>query len=188
VLNFLTRLRLCTHIIHHRSLLLLWLAVRALNLFVFFVAEHSALHTEARLLVQHLCDTPNNRKISGALIDCAQARTLLNSKSFAATYALEHTVRTLVLDCWLGASQSLASLVQLLGLITTLLFTSVVCLNHTFLAAQRIRYARAAYGESYLESMGIVHRLAPLGGQGARAMTMQFEDDKEVVRGRDHFD
>jgi len=81
-------------------LLLIWLAVRAVNLFIFYVAEHSALHTEARLLVQHLCDTVHNKRISGSLIDCNQARTLLNSKSFVVTYALERTLRTVVFDCW----------------------------------------------------------------------------------------
>ena len=143
--------------------LLLWLAVRFVNLFVFFVAEHSSLHTEARLLVEHLCDvTTHNRKISGTLIDCNTARTLTNSKSFVITYAIEKTMRKIVFDCWSEATHGLASLVQLLGLITTLMFTSALCLQNIVLGAQRIRYARNAYGESYLESMGVSRRPPPV--------------------------
>jgi hypothetical protein len=157
-------------------LLLLWLAVRALNLFVLYVAEHSALHTEARLLVQHLCDTTHNRKISGALIDCNTARSLINAKGFAVTYAIEKTLRTIVLDCWFNASQGLASLVQLLGLITTLMFTSALCLQHMVLGAQRIRYARSAYGESYLETLG-TRRLPARRLEARSAAEPRFDDD-----------
>jgi hypothetical protein len=140
-------------------LLQMWLAVRAVNLFIFYVSEHSALHTEARLLVQHLCDTTHNKRISGALIDCNQARTLLNTKSFVVTYALEQTIRALVLDCWRNATRELASLAKLLGLITTLAFTATYCVHNAYLGAQRLRYAREAYGETLGESLGFTRQL-----------------------------
>jgi len=60
------------------------------------------------------------------------------------------------------ATDGLASLVQLLGLITTLVFTSALCIQHMYLGAQRIRYARQEYGESYLESLGVTRRLTPV--------------------------
>jgi hypothetical protein len=166
----------------------LWLAVRAINLFIFFVAEHSSLHTEARLLVDHLCDTAHNRKITGALVDCSQARTLVNSKSFVVTYAMEKTVRTVVLDCWTNATHGLASLVQLLGLLTTLVFTSALCLQNMYLGAQRIRYARSAYGESYTESLGIARRITP-GALRATAHSYEgFGDEVPQAPSREKFD
>lgn len=154
----------------------LWLAARAINLFIMYVAEHSSLHTEARLLVEHLCDTQHNRKITGALVDCAQARTLVNSKSFVITWALEKTLRTIVLDCWLNATHGLSSLVQLLGLMATLIFTSAICLQNMYVSAQRIRYSRAAYGESFLETVGVARRIGPAALRAA-ARRDAFEDE-----------
>jgi hypothetical protein len=166
-----------SYIVTVNRILLLWLAVRAVNLFIHFIAEHSALHTEARLLVQHLCDTTHNRKISGALIDCAQARTLLNTKSFSVTWSLEKTLRTIVFDCWANATHGLASLVQLLGLITTLMFTSAICLQNMYLGAQRIRYARSEYGESWGETLGLRGSMPKaLKGRAARAEEV-FEEE-----------
>jgi hypothetical protein len=144
------------------KLLLVWLGVRFVNLFVHHVAEHSSLHTEARLLVQHLCDTTHNRKISGTLIDCNQARTLLNTKSFVVTYAIERTIQSLVFESWHNATRELAALARLLGLITTLIFTSAFCLHSMVLGAHRLRYARAAYGESAWEALGFVRATPPL--------------------------
>lgn len=169
-------------------LLLIWLAMRAINLFIFFVAEHSALHTEARLLVDHLCDTQHNRKLTGALVDCAQARTLIRTKSFAITYSIEKTLRTIVIDCWRDASNGVVSLVSLLGVLTTLIFTSALCLQHMYLGAQRIRYARSAYGESFVESLGFARRIPPvalvrMGDQHPH----EFEDTSNEPR-REKFD
>ena len=171
-----------SYVVTLNRLLLFWLSVRAVNLFIFYVAEHSSLHTEARLLVTHLCDTPNNRKISGALIDCNQARTLINSKSFVVTYAIEKTLRSIIVDCWLNASHGVSSLVQLLGLVTTLIFTSALCLQHMYLGAQRIRYAREAYGESLLESMGVTRRIQPLSVHASRRQVADFGDPDPVIR------
>lgn len=153
----------------------IWLAARAVNLLMFYAAEHSSLHTEARLLVEHLCDTTHNRRITGALVDCAQARTLVNTKSFVVTYAIEKTLRAMMLDCWLNATHGLSSLVQLLGLVTTLMFTSAICLQNMYLGAQRIRYARTAYGESFLETVGVARRITP-GAIRATARKFSFDD------------
>jgi hypothetical protein len=155
----------------------LWLAVRAINLLIFYAAEHSSLHTEARLLVEHLCDTAHNRRITGALVDCAQARTLVNTKSFVVTYAIEKTVRTIMLDCWLNATHGLSSLVQLLGLMATLIFTSAICMQNMYLGAQRIRYAKTAYGESFLETVGISRRITPA---ALRSTARQFDFGGEL--------
>jgi hypothetical protein len=67
--------KIVTYASYINKLLLFWFAVRFVNTFIFYIAEHSSLHTEARLLVQHLCDTTHNRQISGSLIDCNQARS-----------------------------------------------------------------------------------------------------------------
>jgi hypothetical protein len=143
--------------------LLVWLGVRAVNLFLYYVSEHSSLHTEARLLVDNLCDTTHNRNIRGALIDCAQARTLVHTKGFFVTYALEHTIRALVMDSWHNATREIASLVQLLGMLTAVLFTSVLCLHSAYMGAQRLRYARSEYGESFMESLtGLARSQPPL--------------------------
>jgi hypothetical protein len=150
------------HLATVHKLLLIWLAVRFVNLFVFFVAEHSALHTEARLLVMHLCDTTHNRRITGALIDCNQARTLLRSKSFVLTYATEKTIQAIVFESWRNATRELASLARLLGLITTLIFTGAFCMHSLVSGAHRLRYARLAYGETAWEALGIARAAPPL--------------------------
>jgi hypothetical protein len=158
-------------------LLLVWLAARAVNLFLLFVGEHSALHTEARLLVQNLCDTTHNRRITGAIINCNQARQLSTDKSFAVSYALEKTLRTIFWDCWFTATSSLASLVQLMGLITTLAFTSILCLQHMVLSAQRINHARSMYGESYAETLGLGRRPPPVVVRRGALPAPDFGDD-----------
>ena len=157
-------------------LLQLWLAVRAVNLFIFYVSEHSSLHTEARLLVQHLCDTTHNKRISGALIDCNQARTLIKTKSFVVTYALEKTINALVIDCWRNATHELAALAKLLGLITLLAFTAVYYGHSAYAGALRVRYARAAYGETLGESLGFVRQL-PL--QLQRPQLREYDDESK---------
>ncbi len=147
------------HALVLNKVLLFWFAIRAVNLFIFYIAEHSSLHTEARLLVTHLCDTTHNRKISGSLIDCNQARSLLNSRSFAVTYALEKTLKSIALDSWRGASHEIAAFAKLLGLVTTCIFTSAVALNAVYLRALQIRHAKIVYGETLFEAAGFRRQL-----------------------------
>jgi len=125
--------------------LLVFFAVRALNLFIFFLTRHASEMTEARL-VKQTCDK-HGHMITGAIIDCDGARRIVATKSFAFTYALEHTLRSIVLDTWRGATHELASLAQLLGLLTTMLFTSAYLLHSLYERAQHLKYARKTYGE-----------------------------------------
>lgn len=75
------------------------------------------------------------------------------------TYALEKSIHTIAVDSWRGASYELASLAKLLGLITTLIFTSAFVLHSMYIRAQQIRYARSAYGETFLEALGLSRKL-----------------------------
>jgi len=125
--------------------LLAFFTVRSLNLFLFYLTQHASELTEARL-VKRTCDE-NGHLITGAIIDCNRSRQLVATRSFALTYALEHTLRTLVVDSWRGAASELASLAQLLGLLTTMLFTTAYLMHSLYETTQRLKYSRRTYGE-----------------------------------------
>lgn len=145
-----TALSLYTHRLNR--VLQVWVAIRFFNLFVSNVAHHSALHTEARLLVTFLCNTDKGYKISGALIDCGQARTLLATKSFAITYAAEKSFRTLLTETWDGATDKLVGLAKLLGLIATFTFTIAFLVHDLWMRAQTLQHNRKLYGESFMQA------------------------------------
>jgi hypothetical protein len=161
------------------TVLLVWLACRVVNLFVFHVAEHRGLHKEALLLLNGPCKSHGD-SISGHLIDCAQARTLAQSKTWVVSYAIEHVMSSLVLDAWRGATRELAQLVRLLGLITTCVFTSAFVMHSMYVKVQHMKMSRQHYNESFMESTGLFNRLPTTKSHAppTRICNFDFDDDE----------
>lgn len=130
-----------------------WLGVRFVNLFLYHTAQHAAIHTEARLLVNHLCDTDQRSRISGALIDCDNARRLIATKSWAPLYALEHTFYDLVVGTFRTATHELASLAKAVGMLATCLFTVAFVTHAIWSRYLQLRTEQKMYSERFHEAL-----------------------------------
>ena len=161
----------------------IWMSARFVNLFLYHIAQHSAIHTEARLLVQHLCDTEQRNSISGALIDCDNARRLLATKSFGPLYALEHTFYDIVIGTFRAATQEVASLAKAVGLLATCMFTVAFVTHAIWARYTQLRTEQKMYNEHFLQALmyrGKHHEL--LSAQPApKRLGFANHDDEDAV-------
>ena len=148
------------------AVLILYFGTKFVNLFFYHFAQHAALHREARLLVDHLCnDVSHSRKISGALLDCQAARSLLASGTIATSYAVEHALKELIVNTWRGATHELVMLARLMGFFTMCVFTTAYVSSAAWDRWVEARAHRHKYQESWTQAFG----RAPLPLAGAHA-------------------
>lgn len=160
--------------------LLLWLACRSLNLFLHFISEYQGLHKEAQLLLDGPCKSHGN-SISGHLIDCQAARILANAKTFSLAYAAEKTVSTLVSDAWSTGKREFVSVVKLMGVLTTCIFTSAFLLHSIYVRIHQMKMNRKKYGESFYEAAGFYQM--PVKVKNKDLQISQF-DENEYLRAK----
>ena len=171
--------------------LLAWIAARFVNQFLFFYAQHVALHTEAKLLLRFLCNTSEGYKISGALVDCGQARSIVASKTFALTYAAEHAIRAIVFDAWQGAAHELSKAAKLVALISAAFLSAGLSIDYINAKAHVLMHRRAMYGENTYEairSTPALPRSVGAGRSSRHAITWdaEHEQDDAARREQDH--
>jgi hypothetical protein len=127
----------------------LWTGARFLNSFFHHGGEYRALHREARILLNGPCVT-DAHSISGALIDCQNARRIVDGRTFGVLYATQHAAHDVLVETVRGASHELGFLVQLCLLLAACLFGMYLLVSRYAHAAQRSAWdKKAASGNGY---------------------------------------
>ena len=121
-----------------------WTGARFVNSFFFHAAEYRSLHREARILLSGPCVT-DAHAISGALIDCQNARRILDGRTFGVLYAAQHAARDVLVDTVRGASRELTFLLQLVLLLAACVFGLYMLLGRW--AARQQEAQRRAWEE-----------------------------------------
>ena len=126
----------------------LWTGARFINSFFYHAGEYRALHREARILLSGPCVT-DAAAISGALIDCQNARRIVNGRTFGVLYATQHAARDVLVETVRGASRELGFLLQLCLLLVACVFGVYMLVARYARASQRSAWdkkANAGYG------------------------------------------
>lgn len=134
----------------------LWTGARFINSFFYHAGEYRALHREARILLSGPCIS-DAHAISGALIDCQNARRILDGRTFGALYAAQHAARDVLVETVRGASRELGFLVQLCLLLAACVFGVYMLVARYARASQRSAWDKKAasgygYGGAYYPS------------------------------------
>jgi hypothetical protein len=121
----------------------LWTGARFINSFFYHAGEYRALHREARILLVGPCVT-DAAAISGALIDCQNARRIVNGRTFGALYAAQHAARDVLVETARGASRELGFLLQLFLLLAACVFGVYMLVARYARAPQRSAWDKKA--------------------------------------------
>lgn len=129
----------------------LWTGARFVNSFFYHAGEYRSLHREARILLSGPCVT-DAHSISGALIDCQNARRILDGRTFGVLYATQHAARDVLVETVRGASRELGFLLQLCLLLAACVFAVYMLVARYTRVSQRSAWdkkAASGYGGGY---------------------------------------
>jgi len=135
----------------------LWTGARFINSFFYHAGEYRALHREARILLSGPC-VSDAHAISGALIDCQNARRIVNGRTFGVLYATQHAARDVLVETVRGASRELGFLLQLFLLLAACVFGVYMLVARYARASQRSAWDKktasgyGGYGGAYNQS------------------------------------